>query len=112
MDAMPVKELIANELQSKDGNYCTLGVVGAKRGIDLSSLDPEASEQVAQAFDIAEPLAQEIVYLNDELQKGRREMSEYFSEVIYTRTDAIVIAVITYLLVSAVLKLANKKTGV
>lgn len=65
MDAMPVKELIAEELE-QDGAHCALGVVGAMRGIDMSKIDPAESEQVAEAFDIARQLAQEIVYMNDE----------------------------------------------
>ncbi len=66
MDAMPEKKLIKNELKCSDG-YCALGVVGEKRGIDLDNLDPEDYNTVADEFDIASPLAQEIVYLNDEL---------------------------------------------
>lgn len=65
MDAMPVKELITNELEA-DGSYCALGVVGAKRGMDLKAIDPEDSEKVAKEFNVAEALAREIVYINDE----------------------------------------------
>ena len=65
LDAMPVKELIAHELV-QDGEFCTLGVVGQKRGIDISALDPEDRESVAVAFGIAPALAAEIVYENDE----------------------------------------------
>jgi hypothetical protein len=65
LDAMPVKRLIAGELRAEE-SYCALGVVGAKRGLDMDGLDPEDAETVAQTFDIAEPLAREIVYVNDE----------------------------------------------
>lgn len=65
LDAMPVKRLVANELQA-DGEFCTLGVLGAKRGMDLASLDPDCAESVSAAFDIAEAMAREIVYENDE----------------------------------------------
>ena len=65
MDAMPKKELIAHVLES-NGQYCTLGVVGAKRGLNLKEIDPEDSAFVASTFNIAEPLAREIVYMNDE----------------------------------------------
>jgi hypothetical protein len=65
MDAMPEKRLITNELR-KDGEFCALGVVGAARGIDLESLDPEEPTEIAAAFNIACPLAQEIAYENDE----------------------------------------------
>lgn len=66
MDAMPEKILIAGELQA-DGAYCTLGVVGAKRGINMADIDPEDYERVAKEFGIAEALAREIEYINDEL---------------------------------------------
>lgn len=65
LDAMPDKRLIAHELQA-DGEFCTLGVLGAARGIDLDRLDPEDYDQVAAAFGIAPCMAQEIVYENDE----------------------------------------------
>ena len=65
MDAMPEKELITNELV-EEGSYCALGVVGKARGLDIAAIDPEDSFTVAQRFNIAEPLAQEIAYLNDE----------------------------------------------
>lgn len=66
LDAMPEKVLAANELVSADGEFCALGVLGQCRGLDLSQLDPEDYDAVAAAFDIAAPLAQEIVYENDE----------------------------------------------
>lgn len=65
MDAMPVKELIAHELV-KQGGVCALGVVGQKRGIALESIDPEDHRTVAKQFGIANALAQEIVFVNDE----------------------------------------------
>jgi hypothetical protein len=65
LDAMPVKVLISHELIA-DGAFCTLGVVGKQRGVDLTALDPEDIERVAQQFDIADCLAREIVYENDE----------------------------------------------
>jgi hypothetical protein len=66
MDAMPEKVLIADALKTDEGAYCALGVVGAKRGIDIAAIDPEDPEQVSKAFDIAGCLAQEIAYINDE----------------------------------------------
>lgn len=65
LDAMPVKELIAHDFEA-DGSYCTLGVVGCARGLDMSGLDPEDYHAVAETFGIARALAQEIVYENDE----------------------------------------------
>lgn len=65
LDAMPVKELIPGELEM-DGQVCALGALAKARGIDVSKLDPENAEEVGKAFDIAEPLAREIVFENDE----------------------------------------------
>jgi len=65
MDAMPVKSLIADNLE-EDGEYCALGVVGAARGINLEELDPEETHEIGQAFNIAHQLAAEIAYINDE----------------------------------------------
>lgn len=65
MDAMPEKVLISDELQ-QDGAFCALGVVGAKRGFDLSAIDPHDAEQVAEQFGISPTLAREIVFINDD----------------------------------------------
>ncbi len=65
MDAMPEKKLISDTLE-KDGCFCALGVVGKHRGMSMAKIDAQDSEQVAGAFDIAEALAREIVYTNDE----------------------------------------------
>ena len=66
MDAMPTKVLAAESLVTADGEFCTLGVLGAARGVDLSPIDPEDAEQVAKAFDLAPAMVREIVYENDE----------------------------------------------
>lgn len=65
LDAMPEKRLIAKELEA-DGKVCTLGALGRARGIDMSELEPDEPGPIAAAFDIAEPLAREIMYVNDE----------------------------------------------
>ena len=65
MDAMPVKELIPDELES-NGQYCALGVVGKTRGLDLNSIDTEDDRQLSKEFNIARSLACEIMYMNDE----------------------------------------------
>ncbi|WP_076903015.1 hypothetical protein [Burkholderia pseudomallei] len=66
LDAMPEKRLIANELRSADGEFCTLGVLGDVRGIEMSRLDPDDRDSVAEAFGIAPALAAEIVFENDD----------------------------------------------
>jgi hypothetical protein len=74
LDNMPVKRLITDELEV-EGGYCTLGVIGKSRGIDMKNIDPEDPAQVSKNFDIAEALAQEIVFMNDEHDGYFREES-------------------------------------
>lgn len=72
LDAMPVKELISDHLQSQDGYVCAIGAVGAARGVDMSSIDAHDSLQVSGALGIADCMAREIVYENDDCG-GNRE---------------------------------------
>lgn len=65
MDAMPVKRLVTEDLQA-DGEFCTLGVVGNARNMDMSIIDPDDAEAVAERFGLAEAMVREIVYENDE----------------------------------------------
>ncbi len=65
LDAMPVKRLITGELKCDDG-VCALGALGERRGIDMRGLDPYDPDAVAGIFDVASPLAKEIVFMNDE----------------------------------------------
>ncbi len=65
LDAMPEKRLIADSLAA-DGEFCTIGVVGAKRGVDMAVLDPHDREAVGEAFGISPAMASEIVFMNDE----------------------------------------------
>lgn len=68
LDAMPEKVLIAEKLiDHEDGDaVCALGAVGVRRGIAMENLDPEEHETIAETFDIAEQLAREVAYINDE----------------------------------------------
>lgn len=65
LDALPEHKLIANKLEA-DGQFCTIGAVGKMRGIDMSNLDPEDYNRVAATFGIAQAMAREIVFMNDE----------------------------------------------
>ncbi len=67
MDAMPVKELIADELIDDEGSCCAIGVVCKARGVSVNGVNVEDSAQVASLVDIAEPLAAEIEFQNDEV---------------------------------------------
>lgn len=64
--ALPEKILIVHELQDAEGSVCAIGSLGVARGIDMSKIDPEDPDQVATAFNIAQQLAREIAYHNDE----------------------------------------------
>jgi len=65
LDALPEKKLVEGELECSDG-VCALGALGRARGIPMEDIDPEHSAIVAGVFDIAESLAREVVYENDE----------------------------------------------
>lgn len=77
LEAMPRKRLIAHSLRleapafvppefTKTPQVCAIGAVGARRGVDLESLDPEDYDKIAGVFGIASQLVQEIEYENDE----------------------------------------------
>lgn len=70
MDAMPEKVLIANELENDDGNVCAIGAVCKARGLDTEQIDYNARERVAKVMGIAESMAAEIAYMNDEWSPG------------------------------------------
>ncbi|WP_211243004.1 hypothetical protein [Sinimarinibacterium sp. CAU 1509] len=69
LDAMPDKRLFAGSFATAAGEFCTLGVLGAKRGTkmdDLGSEDTCDPAQVGKRFGIARAMAAEIMYMNDE----------------------------------------------
>ncbi len=65
LDRMPVKRLIAGELED-GGEVCAIGAVGRSRGIDMAKIDPGETECVASIFGIPRALVAEIVFMNDE----------------------------------------------
>ena len=65
LEALPERRLVEGDFEV-EGSYCALGALGQRRGLDLSDLDPEDARSVAERFDIAESLAREVVYINDE----------------------------------------------
>ena len=85
LDALPEKQLIANELET-EGAVCAIGAVGKVRGIDMSKIDPEDRETVASTFGIPLALASEIFFANDE-GAGYLSMKEA-PEVRFTRMRA------------------------
>lgn len=66
LDALPEKRLARDALSTDDGEYCTLGALGRARGLDLAAIDPDDREAVASAFGVAEAMAAEIMFLNDD----------------------------------------------
>lgn len=67
LEAMPNKRLITCELKNDKGEFCTLGVIGAARGVELEALNVEDYDNLADVFGIAAPLVREIEFENDEL---------------------------------------------
>lgn len=81
---MPERRLVAGVLVGeftgmpfamKDGEVCALGAVGMTRDVEIWDVDPNDPADVADALDIAECLAQEIAWINDEAG-SRRETPE------------------------------------
>lgn len=79
LDAMPEKRLIAHELE-QDGEVCALGACGKYRGIPMADLDPDEPDDIAAAFNIAEQLAREVVFENDEGGVGKYVDGKYQPE--------------------------------
>lgn len=71
LDAMPDKRLVAGELEA-DGQFCALGVVGKARGLNLASIDTYDVESLGPKFNIAEQLAREIMWVNDDHVRDER----------------------------------------
>lgn len=75
LDAMPEKELYPGSFATAEGEFCTLGVLGAKRGTKMDDLGDEDEcdpDLVGQRFGIAPAMAAEIMYLNDEYMVDTR----------------------------------------
>lgn len=68
LDAMPEKRLVKQEFEA-DGEVCTLGCIARVRGLDMSKFDPEDGSvgyDIGAALGIAQQLAREIMYENDD----------------------------------------------
>ena len=80
LDAMSVKELVANELEDGE-NFCALGVLGNKRGLVMRDIDPDDIEFCAELFNMNEKLYREIVYINDECCWHENKKNERWKKV-------------------------------
>ena len=68
LDAMEDKRLYADNFATADGEFCTFGVLGAKRGTKIDDLGDEEycdADEVARRFDIAPAMAREVMFKND-----------------------------------------------
>jgi hypothetical protein len=65
LEAMPKKELIMDALVQQ-GEVCALGALGQARGMEMTELDDDDPAQIAEAFQVAPALVQEIMFENDE----------------------------------------------
>jgi hypothetical protein len=66
LDSLEDKCLIKSDLVTPYGDVCAIGAVGVSRGINMTPIDPEDRDSVANTFGISPALAAEIMYLNDE----------------------------------------------
>ena len=69
LDAMQDRRLYSGSFATAEGEFCTLGVLGAKRGTKMDDLGDEHdcdTATVGQRFGIAPAMAAEIMYMNDE----------------------------------------------
>lgn len=67
LDAMPMKELVKDNIVQDSEHVCAIGSVAIARQLDVSQLDVEDAGAVAKTFGIARALACEIAYENDEV---------------------------------------------
>ena len=74
LDALPKPELAAGTLRTPNGGVCALGAVAVARGIVPPVPDEEYDEgtgeerdHIGPAFGIADAMAREVMYMNDEI---------------------------------------------
>lgn len=73
LDAMPVKELVADELVRDSEHVCALGAVAVARGLDVSKVDIYDPDEVGKTLGVSALLAREVAYENDEHGPWRGE---------------------------------------
>ena len=66
LDAMPVKELVADDVVRDSEHVCAMGAVIVARKLDVSKVDIYDADDTANMLGIAGALAKEIAYENDE----------------------------------------------
>lgn len=66
LDALPEKRLARNTLVDPKHGCCAMGAVAIARGVDVSHVDPQDTDDVSRLMGIAPAMAAEIAYENDE----------------------------------------------
>ena len=72
LDALPEHKLSYAEFEDGEG-YCLLGAVGASRGMDISSLDYEDTDGLADKFGVSKAMIREIRSMKMNLVMGNIE---------------------------------------
>jgi hypothetical protein len=86
LDALPIKRLVANELETEEGEVCALGALGKVKGVDMQDDDLTYDyPRLGAAFNIAEQLAQEVMFQNDEAAPWRPHHQTETPEERWTR---------------------------
>ena len=81
LDALRAPRLIYDRLEDEAGEVCALGAVGRARGMDLDDIDAEDSVDVAFCFKIANALAAEVAWINDEAGDCTETPEQRFARV-------------------------------
>jgi hypothetical protein len=69
LDEMEDRRLYPGSFATAEGEFCTLGVLGTRRGTKMDDLDDDGdcdTARVGERFGIAPAMAAEIMYMNDE----------------------------------------------
>lgn len=66
LDAMPVKRLIAGDIDTPEGEVCALGCLARANGVAMETLDSDDHQHIGKTFNIATQLAAEVMYENDD----------------------------------------------
>ena len=90
LDAMPVKELVADDVVRDSEHVCAMGAVVVARKLDVTEVDVYDADDTAELLGIAGALAKEVAYENDEC--GDRVETEgpprYVGGIVFRRETA------------------------
>lgn len=97
LDSVPIKRLVKHELavdekfmmsvshwgmyEHECESYCALGAIGKTRGMPIRSIDVDDYDSIGNHFGIANAMAREIEYVNDEGGKFKETPEDRFERV-------------------------------